>query len=285
MGSRQTNHHDAGRNREQLDVTPTTTSAAHHTDDTSQRETNQHLEHLLTLAGHELRTPLTAINGNIQLAQRRLSSGDPSSGHTMETVLELLTRTKRQLDRMNNLIEQILHAERIHEGQLDLQRARYDLVSIARETTEQYRLLWPHRTITLAPPAIEQGDIALYVVADVEHIAQVIANYLSNALKFSPDDTPIVLRVERLGNQAHLAVRDQGPGLPPEEHERIWERFYRVPGTRELSGSGIGFGLGLYICREVITQHGGQVGVNSAPGKGSTFWYRLDLAPDVARAE
>jgi len=284
MGSSQTNHPNAGRNREQSDVTPTT-SAAHYTHDTTQRETDQHLERLLTLAGHELRTPLTTINGNIQLAQRRLSSDDPATGHTMDTVLDLLIRTKRQLDRMNNLIERILHAERIHEGRLDLQLARCDLVGIARETTEQYRLLWPHRTINLAPPGIEQSTTALYVVADVEHIAQVTANYLSNALKFSPDDTPTVLRVEQRGDQARIAVRDQGPGLPPEEHERAWERFYRAPGIHELSGSGIGFGLGLYICREIITKHGGQVGVKSAPGKGSTFWYTLDLAPEIACAE
>jgi signal transduction histidine kinase len=203
----------------------------------------------------------------------------------MEPVLDLLIRTKRQLDRMNNLIDRILHAERIQEGRLNLQLARCDLVPIARETTEQYRLLWPNRTVTLAPRGIEQGETALYVLADVEHIAQVIANYLSNALKFSPDDTPIVLRVEQRGHQARVTVRDHGPGLPAEEHERVWERFYRVPGIHELSGSGIGFGLGLYICREIITQHAGQVGIESAPGKGSTFWYTLDLAPDVAHPE
>lgn len=265
-----------GKNDEQSSVT-SAFSATHRADETAQFDTARHMEHLLALASHELRTPLTTINGNIQLAMRRLSSGSTASEQTMETVFDLLVRTKRQLDRLNNLIELILHVERIHEGSLDLRLTRCDLVAIACETAEQYRLLWPNRTITLAPSGIEQGNTPVYTAADTEHIAQVIANYLSNALKFSPNDTPVVLQVEQRGNQARIAVRDQGPGLPPHEHDRIWERFYRAQGVPELCGSSIGFGLGLYMCREIARQHGGQVGVESAPGEGATFWCTLPL--------
>lgn len=276
MGSDHTTPPNTEKNDEQPLVMPIF-SATPRTDETVQPDIDRHMEHLLTLASHELRTPLTTINGNIQLALRRLSSENQASGHSMETVLELLIRTKRQLDRLNNLIEQILHVERIQNGSLALRLTRCDLVTIARETAEEYRLLWPNRTIMLAPSGIEHGNTPIYSAADTEHIAQVIANYLSNALKFSPADTPVVVHIEQRGNQARVAVHDHGLGLPPHEHSRVWERFYRVPGVQQLSGSSIGFGLGLYMCREIARQHGGQVGVESAPGKGSTFWCTLPL--------
>lgn len=251
-----------------------------HVHEATQREIDLHMERLLTIASHELRTPLTTINGNVQLALRRLSSTGQESEQTVESALEMLGRAKRQLDRLNNLIEQMLHAECIHAGRLDMQFEQCDLVAVIREAAAQHRLLWPNRTITLVPPDIEHSNMAVYVVADVDHIAQVIANYLNNALKFSPGNAPVVLYVERHGAQVRVGVRDQGPGLPPDEHERIWERFYRVPGIQELNGSGIGFGLGLYICREIAAQHGGQVDVESTQGKGSTFWFAINTAPE-----
>jgi signal transduction histidine kinase len=79
------------------------------------------------------------------------------------------------------------------------------------------------------------------------------------------------------GGRARVSVRDQGPGLPSEEQRRIWERYHQVPGIRANAGTSVGLGLGLYLSREIVTVHGGQVGVRSAPGKGSTFWFTLPL--------
>ena len=283
MESSHTTRPNAGRDQAQPDKR-TTARARQRMHDSAQREIDRHMEQLLNLASHELRTPLTTINGNIQLVLRRLSSRESESGH-VETMLELLSRAKRQIDRVNNLIEQILHAECIHQGRVDLRIVRCDLVGVIRDTAQQYRFLWPNRTITLTPPDVENGTTALYVPADVERLTQVIANYLSNAIKFSPEQTPVVLLVERRGDQARFAVRDQGPGLPQGEHERIWERFYRAPGIRELSGSSVGFGLGLYICREIARRHGGQSGIESEPGQGSTFWCTLPLLSEDAQAQ
>jgi len=92
-------------------------------------------------------------------------------------------------------------------------------------------------------------------------------------------EQPVVVGLDIVGHQARVWVRDQGPGLPAEEQARIWECFHRVPGIKVQSGNSVGLGLGLYICRIIIERHQGQVGVESASGHGSTFWFTLPLAP------
>ncbi len=105
--------------------------------------------------------------------------------------------------------------------------------------------------------------------------SQVVNNYLSNALKYSEAARPVEVKVEIRDGVARVSVHDQGPGLSPEEQERIWERFYRVPGIQVQSGSGVGLGLGLHISRIIIERQGGSIGVESEQGKGSTFWFTL----------
>jgi signal transduction histidine kinase len=111
-------------------------------------------------------------------------------------------------------------------------------------------------------------------------IEQVVTNYLTNALKYSPADRPVEVgvEVEPGKQQVRVWVRDQGPGLPLAEQGRIWERFHRVQGVEVQSGTGVGLGLGLYICRMIVERHHGQVGVQSASGQGATFWFTLPLS-------
>jgi signal transduction histidine kinase len=124
------------------------------------------------------------------------------------------------------------------------------------------------------------------VVADAQRIGQVVTNYLTNALKYSPADHPVTVGLEVDDQQAQLWVRDQGPGLPPEELDHIWDRFYRVQGIEVQSGTGVQLGLGLHVCRIIIELHRGQVGVQSTIGAGSTFWFSLPLAaPEPQESE
>jgi signal transduction histidine kinase len=122
------------------------------------------------------------------------------------------------------------------------------------------------------------------VQADAARIGQVVTNYLSNALKYSSEEQPVSVGLDVAGTRARVWVRDEGPGVAPEERARIWERFYRTARVEHRHGSSVGLGLGLYISRTIIVQHGGEVGVESGPGAGATFWFALPLeeraAPD-----
>src|SRR5581483_507578 len=115
---------------------------------------------------------------------------------------------------------------------------------------------WPDRPITLTLEHCT-ADGTLPIEADAERVGQVVANYLTNALKYSAEEQPVAVSVRCDGKTARVAVRDKGPGLPPAEQKRIWERFYRVDGVHVQSGSGVGLGMGLHICKNLIERHGG----------------------------
>jgi signal transduction histidine kinase len=117
----------------------------------------------------------------------------------------------------------------------------------------------------------------LLIEADDQRVGQVVANFLSNALKYSPSDQQVTLRLSAEGTAARIEVKDRGPGIPAAELDRLWERFHRVEGIQAHHGSK-SLGLGLYICRAIVEGYGGQVGVKSTVGVGSTFWCTLPLA-------
>ena len=119
----------------------------------------------------------------------------------------------------------------------------------------------------------------MLVSVDPFRLGQALTNYLTNALKYSATDRPVAVDLAVEGQEARVAVRDEVPGIPVREQERIWERFHRVKDIEVQSGIGVGLGLGLPICRAIIEHHQGQVGAQSTPGQGSTFWFSLPLAP------
>jgi signal transduction histidine kinase len=179
----------------------------------------------------------------------------------------------QQAGRLNRLVNDLLDTARIQSGRLELDLKPMDLIDIVRATVEEQCQAFPERSIAIQVPEAE-----VRVFADAERIGQVITNFLTNAFKYSQEDAPVEMGVEVEGSLARAWVRDRGPGLLPSDQERIWERFYRVRGTEIQSGSGVGLGLGLHISKTIIEQHHGQVGVQSTPGQGATFWFTLGLA-------
>jgi signal transduction histidine kinase len=232
-----------------------------------------------------LRTPLTSAKANVQLMERLLhrtvDGQSQLEGSQVARLHELAMRTERQMNRQARLVSDLLDLSRIQSGKLEMRLELCDLATIARDAVQEQRTLNGMRQIALTLMA-DLDELPIH--ADADRIGQVLTNYLTNALKYSPRQSAVEVVVEQRGKLAYAAVRDAGPGLPPDELHRIWERFHRVKGVEVLSGSGIGLGLGLYISKTIIKRHGGRVGVESTPGQGSLFWLTLPLMTEQAPA-
>ena len=246
------------------------------------REANRRMDEFLSIASHELRTPLTGVRGSLQLAQRRARRSIVTEAtvdtlcETLDRIDTTLTQADRSVDRLARLTDDLLDVARTHAGTLEVAPTPFDLAAIVREVVETQRQSVPDRRIALDLPA---GPLPVHV--DADRIAQVLGNYLTNALKYSGAERPVAVQVRLDGDDAWVGVRDEGPGLTAEEQEHIWDRFYRVPRieVRDVAtSSAMGLGLGLYIGRMLIAQHGGRTGVDSVPGAGSTFWFTVPLA-------
>jgi len=249
--------------------------AASTVEELAMQETGRRMDAFLALVTHELRTPLTAASGNVQIAQLRLGQEAASEMPAAGPVNVALSRALRALERMNVLIGDLMDASRPRTDLFVTRRTRCDLAAVVREAVEELPELAPrHVRLDIAPEP-------LLCDADTGRISQVVHNYLSNALKYAPEQSPIQIGVRSEAGKARVWVRDGGPGIPLEDQPRIWERFYRVEGIPHQPGTRAGLGLGLYISKAIVEQHGGEVGVESGPG-GSTFWFTIPLAETVS---
>jgi len=243
------------------------------------RKANRHMEEFVSIICHELKTPLTVMRGSLQLAERkvkRLVETDalqPDELRRFAPVQALLERTKGQISIQDRLVDDLLDISRVQAQTLKLLKEPCNLVNIVQEAVEDLHQAEPARTILMERPFERE----LPIHGDADRLVQVVTNYLTNALKYSPANRPVTISLSVEGQMARVAVHDEGPGLPPDEHERIWQCFYRAPGIEVQSGSGVGLGVGLHLCRTIIEQHDGQVGVESSVGKGSTFWFVLPI--------
>lgn len=256
-----------------------------HTSELALREANRRFDEFLSIASHELRTPLAGIKGNIQLALRRLaflkSPEVPEMNvllDKLEKVQDYLIHAEHRVNVQNRMISDLLDVSRIQANKLELVIRPCNLAEIVREAVEDQCYTLSDRVITLTLPANKE----VTVLGDADRLGQVVHNYLTNALKYSPVDRPVVVYLETQDGTARVSVKDEGPGLSPEEQKRVWERFYRVKHIPIQGEATPGLGLGLHICRTIIEAHHGNFGLESVPGHGSTFWFELPLVRSTA---
>lgn len=241
-------------------------------------ETNRRMDEFISIASHELKTPMTFLKGGIQVILRRMKrltavSETAEYREVFDSIEDLLRESVNQITRLERLIHDLLEVSRMQSGRMVYQDERFDLLALTREVVAEHLLVNPDRSILFTSITGEQALIE----ADSVRIRQVITNYLANALKYSEDMCTVEVEVTIKDDKARVAVRDEGVGIPEEEQENIWERFYRIKNTKIMSGSGIGLGLGLYLSKTIIQHYNGEVGVQSAQGTGSTFWFTLPL--------
>ena len=191
----------------------------------------------------------------------------------MTRVEQILEQAYGQIGIETRMVEDLLDASRLEVHQFEMSLQRENLLTIVQEVVANQQQVARNRQIELTSPP----DYLVPVMADAGRIGQVLTNYLTNALKYTPVDRPIAVRLEATPTCAFVSVRDQGPGLTSEQQQQVWKRFYRATTPRH-NGTDSGLGLGLPIARAIVEQHHGQVGVESVPGHGSTFWFTLPLA-------
>lgn len=234
-------------------------------------ESDVQKNNFIAMASHELKTPITSIKGYVQLL---LNAFDKDKGKE-KPLPPLLVRSSlisvdKQITRLTRLISELLDLTKIETGTLELKKERFSLNQLAIETVEDILYTNTKHEISLF------HDFQSYVFADKDRIGQVMINFLTNAIKYSPNSSKIAVWIHQTKNeQVAFSVKDYGIGIDKDEQEKIFERFYRAKGKEEQTYPG--FGIGLFIAKEFVEKHGGQVVVESEKGKGSVFTFTLPI--------
>ncbi|MBB5440466.1 PAS domain S-box-containing protein [Pedobacter sp. AK017] len=219
----------------------------------------QHLDEFISVASHELKTPITSLRASLQLMDRLITQqGEPK-------LMMLMAQSKKSIEKMNTLVDDLLNTGNIKEGKLVLNIRKFDVSEWLNNTCSHVRLAGRYKLHI----SCEHG---LNVYADEHRIDQVIVNFVNNAIKYAPLSSDIFISAYKDNDQIHVEVKDNGPGIAPDKLPYIFERYFRVSHSgAEYSG----LGLGLYICAEIIKRHNGRIGVESNVGEGSKFWFSL----------
>jgi two-component system sensor histidine kinase VicK len=215
------------------------------------------------MVSHELKTPLTSMKGYIQILLQKMKSREG------DFALTVLKKTDVQVSKMVNMINGFLNISRLESGKIQINLQEFDMALLLQEAQEE--------TITTVDSHIFifKPSEPVMVNADRDKIGQVIHNFISNAVKYSPLKTTIVISCHIAGESVVVSVSDQGIGIKPNDLDQIFKRYYRVE-EPELSSIS-GFGIGLYLCAEIIEHHHGKIWAESEYGKGSTFSFSLHL--------
>lgn len=219
----------------------------------------------LGIASHELKTPITSLKATIQLLTRLKEKPDH------EMLPRLVDQAANSMEKLNALVDDLLNMHRISEGQLELEKESFNVHQMLSNCCNDIRFAGKYN-LTIS------GDPQAAVFADEHRIEQVLVNFVNNAVKYAPHSRDIQLGIETAEGYVKVSVKDNGDGIDPSVQPYIFDRYYRANHKgRKYSG----LGLGLYISSEIIRRHNGEIGVESQPGQGSTFWFTLPAAAPV----
>ncbi|WP_066757983.1 sensor histidine kinase [Sphingobacterium populi] len=217
----------------------------------------------IAIASHEMKTPITVVQGNLQLLERMLNKGEVAGYETR------LTHAMESVEKLKRLIINLLDTSQLTSGTKNKMPSVIQIDQIIEQPMREVHSIFNKHEIRVI------GDKTLNIVGDKNQLMQVVTNLLTNAAKYSPDATQIVLHIGRVGNYAKISVKDEGIGLAKENHTRIFERFYRVSSNDNIF---FGAGIGLYISQQIVIDHGGTIWVESEIGKGSVFSFTIPLS-------
>jgi PAS domain S-box-containing protein len=218
----------------------------------------------VSLVSHQLRAPLTNMHGAVEHI-------GANCGIMNATCVRMLTILNQQVERLDRLVRDVLNTARIESGDLILQPEPVSVLPVVQQVVEQIRARTTDRPFSLpTKPGLP------LVFADRDRVAEVLTNLLDNADKYSPRGTDILIEVQADQTEVTLAVRDSGRGLPPGDLDRVFDKFYRADSSDAQTA--YGYGLGLYVCRQLIEAQGGRIWAENAPGGGAVFSFTLPVA-------
>ncbi len=229
----------------------------------------QKKDDFISIASHELKTPLTSLKTSLQLMDRMKDDPKP------DRMSKLIGQANRSMDKITELVNELLNVSRIKQGQLQLNKTTFNMYALLENCCNHLNMSGKHEIII-------EGDKDVQVQADQNRVEQVIVNFVNNAAKYAPFSEEIFINVHREADKVKVSVRDTGPGIADDKQPHIFDRYYRADyGLKQ----GQGLGLGLFISAGIIKRHGGQIGVDSELGKGSTFWFTLPLGKETAKLQ
>jgi len=228
-------------------------------DVTNRRKAIQQKDDFISVASHELRTPVTSLQASLQLMQKMRDRLDSP------IVPKLIQQANKSMDKMRALIDDLLNATNMTEGQLHLKRQWINLRDLIEDCCQEIR-----SDDSFDIQIVCEPDVKIF--ADEHKIEQVLVNFIGNAAKYAPESKEIKICITQDPELTKVSVIDEGPGIPPAKIPYLFERYYRVDNDGSQYS---GLGLGLYICSQIIYKHGGDIGVESELGRGSTFWFSL----------
>jgi two-component system sensor histidine kinase VicK len=232
-------------------------------DITEQKQDEQRKNDFIGMVSHELKTPLTSLSAYIQMLHARAQKGQDSF------TTGALDKVSTQVKKMSTMINGFLNVSRLESGKIHLDKQDFRLDELVSAMVDETILTTTSHNIILLPGK------PVTVNADQDKIGSVISNLLSNAIKYSPRGMKITVECEVAGNMAIVSVKDEGMGIKPQDVDKLFERYYRVDSKHTQTISG--FGIGLYLCAEIIQRHDGKIWVESELGSGSTFYFSLPM--------
>lgn len=238
------------------------------TDITDFKRMEERKDDFIKMASHELKTPITSIKGYVQLLLNIYNeTNEEKFQAARSTVRSSLQTISKQVSKLTRLISELLDLSRIESGKLELYRTEFRLEDLVEEIVQEVRYTTNNHALII------HNDFEGKIIADRDRLSQVILNLLTNAIKYSPESDKVEVYIRREKSYACVSVADYGIGIDSKDHDRIFERFYRVEGKNEQTFPG--FGIGLFIATEIVNRHGGTLDVKSTKGKGSVFTMKL----------
>ncbi|MDB5132686.1 MAG: chemotaxis protein [Mucilaginibacter sp.] len=218
-------------------------------------------DEFMNVASHELKTPITTMKAYLQILQKMVPPlGTASAG-------DFIIKANKQVKKLIDLVDDLLDVSKIHAGKMVYQFIDINLATLLEEVVAQTQITVKTHRIVI------KNNVPVIIQGEKHRLEQVLSNFLSNAIKYSPEATEIVISSHLLNNEVKVSVRDFGIGIPADQQEYVFDRFFRV---QESSRKFSGLGLGLYISAEIIKRHGGSVGVES-DGNGSEFYFNIPV--------